>query len=620
MPPEISTSSALDHLRPKLFTLQPLWRSTAMADQPRFLESVIADSLSHGDTGIAVEEVQHFLRRFGYLEADAAPGDRLARFRDRALPRATIGVMDDATTAAIRNYQRMFRLPATGVIDAATLASMRSPRCGVPDQPSRLFLRALQFTTNGSRWQNTNVSFRFTNFTGDLTQAQVRTAVRNAFNSWSAVTPLRFTEVATGGDILIAFAVGNHGDGAANAFDGSGGVLAHAYPPGGGIGGDVHFDDAETWTIAVPTPTNSFDLETVALHEIGHALGLGHSLDVNSVMFANYSGQRRDLRFDDIDGIRSVYGSNSTDIKPIPGWFGAEDQGGDVAISDISGNGRPDIIVFHIDNPGGDNHGYYRIGWNLDRNGNVTGGWSPIMPVPGWFGAENQGAGIAIADISGNGRPDLVVFHIDNPGGENHGYYRIGWNLDVNGNVTGGWSPVMPVPGWFGAEDQGAGIAIGDIDGNGRPELIVFHIDNPGGENHGYYRIGWNLSATGAVTGGWSPIKAIPGWFGAEDQGAGIALADTNGNGRNDLVVFHLDNPGGENHGYFRIGRDLSAAGDVANWGPIVQIPGWFGAENQGAGIAASDINGDGIADLVVFHVDNPSGENHGYYRCVMRL
>ena len=116
----------------------------------------------------------------------------------------------------------------------------------------------------------------------------------------------------------------------------------------------------------------------------------------------------------------------------------------------------------------------------------MTDWWSDIKPVPGWFGSEDQGAGIAIADINGDGWPDLIVFHIDNPGGENHGYYRIGWNLDTNGNVKGGWSDIRPVPGWFGSEDQGAGIAIADINGDGRPDLIVFHVDNPGGENHGY--------------------------------------------------------------------------------------------------------------------------------------
>ena len=52
-----------------------------------------------------------------------------------------------------------------------------------------------------------------------------------------------------------------------------------------------------------------------------------------------------------------------------------------------------------------------------------------VQQVPGWFGAENQGAGIALADISGNGRPDLVVFHLDNPGGENRGYIRMVENV-----------------------------------------------------------------------------------------------------------------------------------------------------------------------------------------------
>jgi hypothetical protein len=256
-----------------------------------------------------------------------------------------------------------------------------------------------------------------------------------------------------------------------------------------------------------------------------------------------------------------------SDIKAVPGWFGSEDQGADIAIADISGNGRPDLVVFHVDNPGGENHGYYRIGWNLNSLGDVTGGWSGIKAVPGWFGSEDQGAGIALDDISGNGRPDLVVFHIDNPGGQNHGYYRIGWNLSTTGDVTGAlgtlWSDVKPVPGWYGSEDQGAAIAVGDARGLGQVDMVVYHIDNPQGENRGYYRIGRRVNFGGDIADGTTAPKLIPGWFGAENQGAGLALADISGNGRMDLVVFHLDNPAGENHGYYRVGWNLSSSGDV---------------------------------------------------------
>jgi hypothetical protein len=113
--------------------------------------------------------------------------------------------------------------------------------------------------------------------------------------------------------------------------------------------------------------------------------------------------------------------------------------------------------------------------------------------VPGWFGAEDQGASIAIADINGSGRADLVVFHLENPDGENHGYYRIGYDLDTAG-VPAKWVNPIPISGWFGAEDQGASIAFGNITGSKSPDLVVFHIDNPGGENHGYYRVGKDIN------------------------------------------------------------------------------------------------------------------------------
>ena len=62
------------------------------------------------------------------------------------------------------------------------------------------------------------------------------------------------------------------------------------------------------------------DLFAVALHEIGHNLGLDHSNVENSIMFPNYSTGSNGLQKDDIDGIQSLYGKPRY-TPPGPGMF-----------------------------------------------------------------------------------------------------------------------------------------------------------------------------------------------------------------------------------------------------------------------------------------------------------
>ena len=66
---------------------------------------------------------------------------------------------------------------------------------------------------------------------------------------------------------------------------------------------------AQLWNIG-----SAYDLETVAVHEIGHAVaGLGESSDPSAAEYMYYSGIRQQPLADDITGIRAVWGPRAED-------------------------------------------------------------------------------------------------------------------------------------------------------------------------------------------------------------------------------------------------------------------------------------------------------------------
>jgi hypothetical protein len=106
--------------------------------------------------------------------------------------------------------------------------------------------------------------------------------------------------------------------------------------------------------------------------------------------------------------------------------------------------------------------------------------------IPDWFSAENAGGGVAIADLDGNGKQDFVVFMVDNGPAQNRGLFRIGRDLDAAGVVTGGYTPWIDVPDWFSFENAGASVAVADVDRDGKQDIVIFMIDNPVGQNAGF--------------------------------------------------------------------------------------------------------------------------------------
>jgi len=350
--------------------------------------------LKEGDKGDKVTQLQEYLTLFGYLasptlQAFGVPMARAAAASTKA------GVFDEHTAQALRQFQEFNNLPVTGVLDEDTVALMHRPRCGFPD--------VAEFVLQGNKWTKTALTYGFQNFSPDLSQAQVRSAITQALAQWSAVTPLTFSEVpfASTPDMVIRFVAGDHGDG--SPFDGPSGILAHGfYPPpnGGAIAGDLHFDEAETWTVNLPP--SGIDLVSVALHEFGHTLGLAHSTISGAVMAPYYTGAHRTLEADDIAGIRALYGAGTR-------WSAWESLGGvltsGVGVSSWA-SGRLDTFVRGTDNALW--HKWFSGGWS---------GWESLG------GVLTSGPGVS---SWASGRLDVFVRGTDNAMW--HKWFSGGWS------------------------------------------------------------------------------------------------------------------------------------------------------------------------------------------------
>ncbi|XP_037694660.1 macrophage metalloelastase [Choloepus didactylus] len=211
----------------------------------------------------------------------------------------------------IQEMQQFLGLKVTGQLDTSTLAVMHAPRCGVPDVHNFKTMRG------GPVWKKHFITYRINNYTTDLARADVDDAIQKAFQVWSDVTPLKFRRISAGkADIMILFSRKEHGD--FYPFDGKNGILAHAFGPGAGIGGDAHFDDDEIWT----KNSRGINFFLVAVHEIGHSLGLDHSNDPKAIMFPTYRYvdlHTFSLSSDDIRGIQFLYGGpEQHQPKPVP--------------------------------------------------------------------------------------------------------------------------------------------------------------------------------------------------------------------------------------------------------------------------------------------------------------
>jgi hypothetical protein len=226
--------------------------------------------------------------------------------------------------------------------------------------------------------------------------------VLRAFQTWLGHIDIDVGLVADGGQPLGTSGAIQHdtrfGDIRIAGYAMPAGVLAVASPfdpLAGTWSGDLKFNTS------VAFGAGGYDLFTVALHEVGHALGLGHVDDPLSTMYPQYRGPRTGLDAGDVAHLLELYGARLADEFDLRA---SNDTFADATSLNVSGNGptvvdadlttATDVDFYRIRLPGGADGARLRL---LIAGRSLLSGELTILDTDG----------TVLAHASANGRPGV---------------------------------------------------------------------------------------------------------------------------------------------------------------------------------------------------------------------
>lgn len=277
---------------------------------------------------------------------------------------------------------------------------------------------------------------------------------------------------------------------------------------------------------------------------------------------------------DDYSGDISIYQNISSNgilaFAPrlvLPDLPGAYANPSTIAVADLDGDGRPDIVALNADSS------VVSVFRNISTLGILTtNSFAPRIDLPGG----NVMRGLAVQDLNGDGKPDIVT---GNYGGNTVSIFQ---NLSSLGSISFG--PSVD----FAAGSTPMMLAIGDLDGDGNPDIVV--------PNQGDYTISVfrNLGTGGTITtNSFASRVILPAAAGLES----VTIGDVDGDGKLDIAVA---NWGGQS---ISIIRNLTSGSGITSnsFAPHVDFP----LGGNGHRVVLGDLSGDGKPDLAAVSEQN---------------
>lgn len=209
----------------------------------------------------------------------------------------------------------------------------------------------------------------------------------------------------------------------------------------------------------------------------------------------------------------------------------------------------------------------------------------------GLFGDGNKALGVVIADLSGDGWPDIYVANDTTAN-----FYFL--NMQ-DGTFEESSAKLGGALNAAGAMQASMGVAAGDYDRSGTTDLLLTHFS---GEANTLYQ---NLNDVGLFD-----VTGRTGLLPVSDPklGFGTLMADFDANGFMDLVIAngHIDSTNADGDGFMQKAQLLTY--DGRRWHDLFDKPGdYFSQEHVGRGLALADYDNDGDPDLAIGHQNEPA-------------